>query len=60
MLLYWILKPKIWLLLLSNADINSSVMQLCELGIDLKQEDDATGFLGVMLECNPETNLLEM
>ncbi len=35
-------------------------MQLHELGVNLKQEDDATGFLGIMLECNPETNLLEM
>ena len=31
-----------------------------ELGVDLKQEDDATEFLGVTLERNPETNLLEI
>ncbi len=30
-------------------DINSSAMQLHELGVDLEQEDDAAGFLGVML-----------
>ena len=35
-------------------------MQLCELGVDLEQEDDATEFLGVTLERNPETNLLEI
>ncbi len=35
-------------------------MQLRDLGADLKQEDDAAGFLGVTLECNPETGLLEM
>jgi hypothetical protein len=33
---------------------------LCELAVDLKQEDDAAGFLGVTLERDPETNLLEM
>jgi hypothetical protein len=27
--------------------INASVMQLHELGVDLEQEDDAAGFLGV-------------
>jgi hypothetical protein len=26
----------------------------------LKQEEDATEFLGVTLKCNPETNLLEI
>ncbi len=35
-------------------------MQLRELGVDLEQEDDAARFLGVTLECNPETNLIEM
>ncbi len=43
-----------------TADINSPAMQLCELGVNLEQEDDAAGFLGVMLERNPETGLLEM
>jgi hypothetical protein len=33
---------------------------LRELGVDLKQEDDATEFLGVTLERNPKTNLLEI
>jgi hypothetical protein len=31
-----------------------------ELGVDLKQEDDATEFLEVTLERNPETNLLKI
>jgi hypothetical protein len=35
-------------------------MQLHELGVDLEQEDDAAGFLGVKLERDPETGLLEM
>jgi hypothetical protein len=35
-------------------------MQLHELGVDLEQEDDAAGFLGVALEQDPETGLLEM
>ena len=29
------------------ADIDSSAIQLHELGVDIKQEDDATEFLGV-------------
>ena len=29
-------------------------MQLQELGVDLEQEDDTSGFLGVMLECDTE------
>jgi hypothetical protein len=44
----------------NTADIDSSVIQLRELGVDLKQEDDATEFLGVTLECNLKTNLLEI
>ena len=40
--------------------INDSAMQLRELGVDLEQEDDAAGFLGVTLERDPETSLLQM
>ncbi len=40
--------------------INESAIQLHDLGVDLEQEDDAAGFLGVMLERDPETSLLEM
>jgi len=39
---------------------NDSAVQLRDLGVDLKQEDDAAGFLGVTLEQDPETSLLEM
>ena len=35
-------------------------MKLREVGIDLEQEDDAAGFLGVRLERDPDTGLLEM
>jgi hypothetical protein len=40
--------------------INDSAMQLCELGMNLEQEDDAPGFLGVRLERDPEMSLLKM
>ena len=35
-------------------------IKLRESGVDLEQDDDATGFLGVMLERNNETGLIEM
>ncbi len=38
-----------------TVDINSSAMPSHELGVDLEQEDDAAGFLGVTLERDPET-----
>ena len=40
--------------------INDSAMQLRELGMDLEQKDDTAGFLGVTLERDSETGLLEM
>jgi hypothetical protein len=43
-----------------TIEISNSAMQLRDLGIDLEQEDDTTCFLGVMLEQDPETGLLEM
>ncbi len=43
-----------------TEDINRSAMQLRELDVALEQEDNATGFLGVTLEWDPETGLLEM
>jgi hypothetical protein len=43
-----------------TEDINSSVMQLRELGVDLEQENNTARFLGVTLEQDPETGLLEM
>ncbi len=35
-------------------------MELCDQGVDLEQEDDAAGFLGVYLEKDTETALVEM
>jgi hypothetical protein len=35
-------------------------MQLHELGIDLEQEDDTTGFLGATLERDSEMGFLEI
>jgi hypothetical protein len=43
-----------------TEDIYSSAMQLCELGVNFEQEDDAAGFLGVTLEWYLETGLLEI
>ncbi len=42
------------------ANINRVVMELCKLGVALEQEDDAAGFLGVNMECDSNTELLEM
>ena len=35
-------------------------MKLREEGVDLKQEDDAAGLLGVTLDCDETTRLTEM
>jgi hypothetical protein len=43
-----------------TIEINNSAMQLHELGIGLEQDNDAAGFLGVILERDPETGLLGM
>ncbi len=40
--------------------INRVAMELCELGVDLEQEDNAAGFLGVTLDCDASSGLLEM
>ena len=42
------------------ANINRVVMELCKLGVALEQEDDAAEFLGVKMERNSNTGLLEM
>ncbi len=42
------------------ANIDRVVMELCKLRVALKQEDDAAGFLGVKIEHNSNTGLLEM
>ena len=40
--------------------INGVAMQLRQLGVDLEQEDDAAGFLGVTLDHDDPSGLLEM
>ena len=40
--------------------INHVAMELRKLGVDLEQEDDAAGFLGVTLDRDASTGLLEM
>jgi hypothetical protein len=40
--------------------INGVAMAFRELGIDLEQEDDVAGFLGVTLDCDGPSGLLEM
>jgi hypothetical protein len=40
--------------------INGVAMQLRKLGVDLEQEDNAAGFLGVTLDCDGPSSLLEM
>ena len=35
-------------------------IQLCELGVDLKQEDNKAGFLGVRLKRDTETGFIEI
>ena len=43
----------------SDEDIHDVAMQLREQGVDLEQEEDAAGFLGVRMEKN-ENGRLEM
>ena len=35
-------------------------IKLCDLGVEIEQEKDATGFLGVYLECDEETGILKI
>ncbi len=42
------------------ANINRVVMELCKLEVVLEQKDDAAGFLGVKMERDSNTGLLEM
>ena len=41
-------------------DIHEKAMKLCEQGVDLEQEEDAAGFLGVTLGLDEKTGLMEM
>ncbi len=43
-----------------EKDIHDLAIKLREQGVDLEQEDDAAGFLGVRLERDPQTGLMEM
>ena len=43
-----------------EKDIFDLAIQLRDLGVDLEEETDAAGFLGVSLERDPTTNLIEM
>lgn len=43
-----------------EADIHNIAMQLREHEVDLEQETDAAGFLGIRMERDPTTGLLEM
>ena len=45
---------------MNDSDIHSLATQLRDLGVDLEQEDDAAGFLGVRLVRDSKTGLLEM
>ncbi len=40
--------------------INQVAMKLRKLGVDLEQDNSVAGFLGVILDCDASTNLLEM
>ena len=40
--------------------IHDKAMKLCEQGVDLEQEDDAAGFLGVTLGRDETTELMGM
>ena len=43
----------------NQSDIHDLSIKLRDLGVGLEQEDDASGYLGVMLEHDTETGLLE-
>ncbi len=44
----------------NEKDIVELAIQLCSEGVDLEQEDDAARFLGVQIECDPNTGFLNM
>jgi hypothetical protein len=44
----------------NERDIHHIAMKLREVGVDLEQETDAAGFLGIQMEHDPDTGLLEM
>ncbi len=44
----------------NEKDIHHIAMKLREVGFDIEQETDAAGFLGIWMERDPDTGLLEM
>jgi hypothetical protein len=44
----------------NEKDIHHIAMKLREVGVDLEQETDDAGFLGIRMECDSDTGLLEM
>jgi hypothetical protein len=44
----------------NERDIHHIALKLREVGVDLEQETDAAGFLGIQMECDPDTGILEM
>ena len=42
------------------SDIHDLSMKLRDLGVDLEEEDNAADFLGVTLELDTETGLIEI
>ena len=42
------------------ASIDRVAMELCKIGVALEQEENAAGFLGVSMERDSNTGLLEM
>ncbi len=45
---------------LDDAEIDILANNLIAVGVDLEEEDDAAGFLGVQLQSDPEMGLLEL
>ena len=45
---------------MDESDIHDLAMKLLDLGVDIEQEQDAAGFLGVDLECDEETGILKI
>ena len=44
---------------MDESDIHDLAMKLLDLGVDIEQEQDAAGFLGVDLECDEETGIIK-
>ena len=42
------------------ANIDRVAIELCKIGVALEQEDNAAGFLGVLMQRDSNTGLLEL